>query len=64
MVGIYNKHEYIVPHLYSIGGLNFEGDIEPASFLDMNRFYKPYRLDLNCPDAGWEARSSTHDFSW
>ena len=36
-------------------GLNFEGDIKPAGFLDMNRFNKPHRLDLNRPDAGWEA---------
>ena len=21
----------------------------------MNRFNKPHRLDLNCPDVGWEA---------
>ena len=48
-VGIYSKHEYVAPHLYSIVGLNFEGDIKPAGFLDMNR------LDLDCPDAGWEA---------
>ena len=43
-IGIYSKHEYIAPHLYSIVGMNFEGDIKPAGF-----------LDLNCPDAGWEA---------
>ena len=41
-VGIYSKYEYIAPRLYSIVGLNFEGDIKPAGFLDMNRFNKPH----------------------
>ena len=34
-IGIYSKHEYIAPHLYSIVGMNFEGDIKPAGFLDL-----------------------------